>query len=1420
MLTPQGVDRYVWGAREASLSNMEVAVGMRLVRLTLSGFKSFADRTEFSFDEAVIGVVGPNGCGKSNIVDSIKWVLGERSSKSLRGKEMIDVIFAGSAGRKPSGMAAVSLTFENPVINASAAMVELQYGDHIETVDGEPADGPAADGQLATGNGQLAEHAEAAPESGDTSSLRLSVSLSLPDDSPAHLLTCSPAHPSGRRRALPIDADTVEVERRLFRDGTSQYLINGKRARLRDIRDLFLDTGIGADAYSIIEQGKVDAMLLASPQERRIIFEEAAGIAKYKQRRIEAQRKLERAQANLALTRQQLESTERRLRLVRNQAAKARRFRELDQDLRAWRMAVAFELYDDVRKRVDGLTSRLAELEGIRAKAIEAVTRLEHAKQEAEVQRHEVSARHRAAEEQRLSAEHARESAIQRRQMTERALGEARSQADADGRRLAELDALIEGLTASIRAAAEQAAAISETLDEADRRVEEAAGARAEAQQRLADAGAALGHKRGAVADIEREHAALAAGVEADQRRADGLRDELARLAERISGLDAERARLTTGAEAAADALTARRCAAESLDGRLADRERAAESLSEGRREVAARAGALEQRHLRLDARRHTLHEMIESREGLGDAVRDALARRAAGAGFTGVIAPLAEMIWTDAAHAPAVEVALGQTLQALVVESQEALPRPDELASLKGRVTFLTLSGPGSNRTIPCRITGRASFLSLSRPSSAAAPLLSDPFRDTPGVIALRRVVRARAGDPSPPDRDPGVAAAPVDGIDALLDRLLGSAYLVDDLDTAMRLAPVAPDARFVTRRGEVLEPDGRVCAGPPGVADAAGVLQRRSELSGLEQDLAALWADLARERAALEALDAEAAAINAQQTELRSQSAAEHRGIAADQARLEQLHAEAERLDRQRADLHDQMQVHAGRLGWLEGDLAQRRERCGGLSRLLDDERAAAAALQESVRLAQAASDEQSERLTAAKIEAGRLAEQVGAARREHRRLIADGEHAASQRRGLGELVERSIGRVIEHEHTLAECATQIERAAADAAQFADLGASLAETARASEERVRDLGERTGAARQHAQGVERDWHALEVSRREVEVKRESMEERASEDLRLDLAFEYADYRAMMAEGGVARIDPARAAAEIETLRTEIARLGSVNLDAIDEEAQLAQRNEDLVRQVADIDDAAKKLADLIEHLNTASRERFGEIFARIQEHFAGPSGMFRKLFGGGKAEVRLMPMVKEVETAQGVQRVETDQIDLLESGIEVIAKPPGKEPRSISQLSGGEKTLTAVALLLAIFQSKPSCFCILDEVDAALDDANVGRFCDVVRQFTAHSHFIVITHNKKTMQATDRLYGVTMQERGVSTRVSVKFEHVGANGEVHTAEASTPRARRAGEGSSANGEAGNVNGEVEAKPKPARRRLPSLEQTPFAEN
>jgi chromosome segregation protein len=303
--------------------------------------------------------------------------------------------------------------------------------------------------------------------------------------------------------------------------------------------------------------------------------------------------------------------------------------------------------------------------------------------------------------------------------------------------------------------------------------------------------------------------------------------------------------------------------------------------------------------------------------------------------------------------------------------------------------------------------------------------------------------------------------------------------------------------------------------------------------------------------------------------------------------------------------------------------------------------------------------------------------------------------------------------------------------------------------------------LGEKVLVSREHAQHVERDWHSLETSRREIEVRRETLEERTMQEISLDLATAYPAHRDLQ-EGLFPQqgFDAESAQSQINELKDQIKKLGNVNIDAIEEETQLAGQNEQLAAQVADLDSAKVQLIDLIEKLAVASRGRFEKTFRAVEEHFAGQDGMFRKLFGGGKAEVRLMPLVKD--------GVETDQVDWLESGIEIIAKPPGKEPRSISQLSGGEKSMTAVALLMAIFRSKPSCFCVLDEVDAALDDANVDRFCKTIEQFTDQSHFIVITHHKRTMHSADQLYGVTMQERGVSKRVSVKIDQVGADGRI----------------------------------------------------
>ena len=495
---------------------------MRLTRLTLAGFKSFADRTEFQFEDDVTGIGGPNGCGKSNGGDAIKWVLGERSSKSLRGKEMIDVIFAGSAGRKPAGMASVTLTFDNPVIERGA---DGARGGP----DAAPAGGPSLTAEVPEGEGGEAED-DGLDDPGRIESKVL-------DDSVRG------------RRALPIDADVVEVERRLYRDGTSQYLVNNRRARLRDIRDLFLDTGVGADAYSIIEQGKVDAMLLASPQERRVVFEEAAGVARYKQRRIESIRKLERTDQNLTSTREQLESTDRRLRLVKGQAAKARRFRELDEEYRA-RLAMAFDSYDEIRRRLEGLTSRLAALETDRADAAAAVVRLDAARQEGELARAEALDAQRALEQQRTAAMHTAESAAQRRSMLERTLAETRRRSEADQDQVARVEQHLAEVVRELEARAAGIGQCAEQLAASEQVLREATEGRARVLESLTEQQSALAQRRAAAAEIDRERTRLLASVQADERRLDSLREQAQRLSARGAAIAGEQTQVESVIEA------------------------------------------------------------------------------------------------------------------------------------------------------------------------------------------------------------------------------------------------------------------------------------------------------------------------------------------------------------------------------------------------------------------------------------------------------------------------------------------------------------------------------------------------------------------------------------------------------------------------------------------------------------------------------------------------------------------------------------------------------------------------------------------------------------------------------------------------------------------------------------------------------
>lgn len=1310
--------------------------GLRLRRLTLVGFKSFADKTEFSFDDPITGIVGPNGCGKSNIVDAIKWVLGERSSKSLRGKEMIDVIFAGSVGRKPGGMAAVTLTFENPkLLDRPIVLVEEEaFEQEPETHNlSESVESDATDGT---------------PEKGIDESYNSVVHdshISDEDADEAVEVGASEAHEiivERRRigRPLPIDTDEVAVERRLYRDGKSQYLINGRLARLRDIRDLFLDTGVGADAYSIIEQGKVDAMLLASPQERRTIFEEAAGIAKYKQRRIEAQRKLERTETNLVRTRDQLEATERRLRLVRGQATKARRFQELDTEHRALRMMLAFDQYHRIRSDLAGVEEELDAGERTRAETTARLSQAESCKQNAELERHDLLAGQRTAQDELRSAEHESATAEQRKSMAEGSVQDADRQATLDQQRLEEAANRMNTIEASRESKRSELAALAEALVDAERVLDQETKRRAEASSALAEERNELAEQRSVRSEMERNLASLAGAVQADDQRLHTLAEQRVKIDRQHTTRKEERAALYAQRETGIGAIA-------SLERHVRDAERRiesvhiqAQSLGTDRRERSDRVTDLDQQVVRLETRRATLEDMARDRVGLGQAVKAVFDARDVGDGFAEVIAPLAELIETDQDHAAAVETALGPVLQAVLVPSLAALPDQSEWETLPGRVTFLTLEI--DHGMLPAQDT-----------ESPIGNLLA--FAGS-RVIELRRVIRVADG----------VESTLGEQTEHLLDRLLGTTYLVESVDTALLLG-IGPmrGSRFVTLDGALIEPDGRVSAGPAGeVDDGVGLLQRRSELAAVMGELEERRLVLERERTELSRVDSEVARIDAERSRLESDLAETRRSLVAQQTLADRLAADLERADRDLEALVDDEQQINTRIEAARRNRAELSERSGKLERLLAEQVQRVEKLEDDLNAHEQAVLEASERMATARVQVGRFGEQLASSRREIGRLENEADALERQRDEHERHFEQATQRADHHRQVIAEASATVAKANERADALREQASSFESRVTAATQRVGELARALAEVRRAANEIESVWHELDARRRELEVKRETLEERTREDLSVELVMEYEDFRLLMLEPDVDEIDTRDAGARANVLRDEIRRLGNVNLDAIEEETRLEEKNDELIAQVADIDEARIRLATLIEKLNIASRDQFGEVFEKIRENFGGRDGMFRRLFGGGRAEVRLMGLVKEVEG----QKVVTEEVDLLESGIEVIAKPPGKEPRSISQLSGGEKTLTAVALLMSIFRSKPSCFCILDEVDAALDEANVGRFCQAVRQFTDLSRFIVITHNKRTMQVADRLFGVTQQERGVSKRVAVKFDQVDEDGHI----------------------------------------------------
>jgi len=1178
-----------------------------LKRIVLHGFKSFADRTEFDFGPGLTMIVGPNGCGKSNILDALRWVLGEQSARSLRGHRMQDVIFAGSRSRKPAHAASVELTFDN------------------------------------------------------------------------------------HTRFLTADEPEVVVGRVLYRSGESDYRLNGQSCRLKDIRHLFLDTGVGVDAYSVIEQGRVDMLLQANPLERREIFEEAAGISRYKVQRAEAQRKLERTQSNLLRLNDVIDELEKRLRSVKLAASKARRWQEYDARLRERRASFALAEYHELECARRGTQTQIA---GVHEQLQSLRTAL--AARDAEAAEHQLALQQL---DEQIQAAETRLASLQTEQA---ALGERMAQGE---RRLADLAAardrrrgqatdIAQRMAELEQRIAEEATTAQTLADAAERsagRVDELRAASTDAATRRDAARAALDRAKTAAFDAVRQAALLHNERNNLTAQRERLTAQAERLAARQAELQTEWAALAQQRDQVFEQTTALDRQAAELASQLRETDTLLDALETERQNVERELVAAKERRSATRSRLDLLEDLERRREGIGLGTQAVLAWREDATRSGSVVGLVADLLRIDDPRVWALEPVLATFENHVVVGD-----------------TYAFLSELARREELP----GPVRLFALDRLPSEL-PRVS--YDTAPGFVA-----RACEWVQCRPEHR------------RLAEHLLGRAIVVDVFERALALATNAPDGYvFVTLDGRSVAVSGRLSVGA--AQTTPGLISRKAEIRQLANQCDEIETQLERATRRRHELDERLSDTRLRRNELLNHIAGVQKEHAEARTVLTRYEGELARAQREAAILDSELAGVRRGLTEIEQRAAALLAEALAAGEIQQSHETQIETLQHELADLEAAVSRWTRDLTEALVEAGRTAEKHAASAEALNRLRA-GRAALEQERMAAEQEADVAAQQIEE--LQAEIAAAHEQRAACARHAEELHGEVLqrrESRHTLRLRVEEAGAGARAVQEEIRQREAALHECEMGERETAVRQENLAARTHDDLGLDLRERYATYDHAEQDWDAVR-------AEIEELREKIARLGNVNLDALTELTELEPRYENLAAQRTDMLTSITRLQTLIGELDRESCTRFLAAFGQIREHF---QELFRKLFGGGKADILL-----------------EDPEQPLECGIEIMAKPPGKEPQSISLLSGGEKTLTAVALVMAVFKSKPSPFAFLDEVDAALDEANTERFNMLVAEFLVHSQFVVITHSKRTMQCADVLYGVTMEEPGVSQRVSVRFE------------------------------------------------------------
>ena len=1176
---------------------------MYLKQLDILGFKSFADRTRLTFEPGMIAIVGPNGCGKSNVSDAIRWVLGEQRPTAIRCSKLVDVVFNGTDTRKPLGLAEVSITFAD----------------------------------------------------------------------------CE--------KELGTEYHEVTVTRRVYRSGEGEYFINKVKCGLKDIKRLFMGTGIGTSSYSVMAQGQIDAILSSKPEDRRAVFEEAAGITKFKADRKEAMRKIEQTEQNLLREADVLREMKRQIGSLQRQVGKAQKYKELRDELRGLDIYVSKGKIQAFNFALEMNAEHQRETERTIAEAAAAVNDAERASQQIHADMHALEERLATLQTQAAGAESAYARAREVISVNEQRIAEYKSWSDRDGREIHQTRQQLEEIGMQTESLAQKTALLEDGY-------EAAKAALAEAEETFRATSARIDELRRTLQEGRTESVAC-------DRHATEVRDEIARLESQAREMLMKRERLASEIEQmTVSAETAERALAE-IQARLDEAREAEESAAARHAEAEDRKAALAAELEDLRAHFGQMQAEAAAKEAQLDLLNDA---KAAGDAFAAgaqallddalalpagtVLGSLADRFNAPGDYRLALEASLRAWLDAVVVK---------DAAAARAAVEALLARQAGSTRLIA---------LTTNRPQTR--PSAAD------GLTRLLDCVTV------------------ADDFTSAAEALIGDVFVAD--------GPV-DGVTTVTRQGVVYRADGSVEVWMPGTA-AASPLSRKMLISETAESLDALKAKIEAGRqtlatggeqsAALAEQVRETAAALAQARRIAAQAEGEQAGLARDATALKT------RLEQTRADYAAILEANAG-------DDARRAELAADLDETLvrrDALMDRTAQLQETLQTAELAHGEESRLLTEKRIAAAQMENElqltsqqsVDAARRRDELLkMIEGREAGI--RGYEESIQRLHDETAELMGSLDDLKEQAVEIHAQVEEARLARGRLQEQLSGAEGGV-------GAKRLELDRAREYKGKLEVAATEATMRRQNVYDHLNAEYGLDpnavLREPDPDWK-----GGEPPPNDVLEA-RVNNLNAQIAALGPVNMVAIDEYRELEERYTREKEQEADLLAAKEQILALITNLNDKSGEMFKSTFEQANANF---QTMFTKLFNGGEARLVLM------ENAE----------DPLECGIDIIARPPGKRPQSVTLLSGGERTMTAVALLFAIFMIKPAPFCMLDELDAALDDANIGRFVEALKAFLDRSQFLIITHNQHTIAGSDLVYGVSQQEKGVSRIISMRLADIG---------------------------------------------------------